>query len=86
MGRRKLLLFGSVVCMVLHYAIAGVMATYGTPVDDVNGNANLKLVIKGAPGKAVISLSYIFTGIYGLTWVSILHSRAVHPKMNKYKY
>ncbi|PLB37502.1 sugar porter family MFS transporter [Aspergillus candidus] len=68
LGRRKLLLFGSVACMVLHYAIAGVMATYGTPVDDVNGNANLKLVIKGAPGKAVISLSYIFTGIYGLTW------------------
>lgn len=44
------------------------MATYGQPVDNVFGNENLKLSITGAPGKTVIALSYIFTGIYGLTW------------------
>lgn len=49
-------------------ATAGVMATYGQPVDNVFGNENLKLSITGAPGKTVIALSYIFTGIYGLTW------------------
>ena len=46
------------------------MATYGHHADSVNGNANLRWVIAGAPGKAVIACSYIFTGIYGLTWVS----------------
>ncbi|KAL5358552.1 general substrate transporter [Aspergillus floccosus] len=68
MGRRPLLLGGAVACMVLHYAIAGVMATYGHPVDEIDGNKNLRWEIGGAPGKAVISLSYIFVGVYGFTW------------------
>ena len=67
-GRRQLLLGGAVICMCLHYTTAAIMATYGKPVDSVFGNANLKLEITGAPGKGVIALSYIFTGIYGLTW------------------
>lgn len=64
-----LLLSGSILCMALHYAIAGTMATYGHYADSVNGNENLRWVIAGSPGKAVIACSYIFTGIYGLTWV-----------------
>lgn len=67
-GRRQLLLGGAVICMILHFATAGVMATYGRPVDSVFGNENLKLELSPVPGKAVIALSYIFTGIYGLTW------------------
>ncbi|KAK4493649.1 hypothetical protein PRZ48_014834 [Zasmidium cellare] len=67
-GRRQLLISGSVICMTLHYATAGVMATYGQPVPDVGGNTNLRLLLSPTPGKAVIALSYIFTGIYGLTW------------------
>lgn len=57
--------------MALHFAIAGTMATYGHYADSVNGNENLRWVIAGAPGKGVIACSYIFTGIYGLTWVSL---------------
>ena len=68
-GRRNLLLLGSVTCMIVHYIIAGVMASKGNPVPDVNGNANLTWEIKGSAGMAVIAFSYIFTGIYGLTWV-----------------
>ncbi|EDP49120.1 hypothetical protein ACP6JC_000668 [Aspergillus fumigatus] len=67
-GRRLLLLSGSIICMALHYAIAGIMATYGNPVDEIDGNKNLRWEIKGAPGKGVIACSYIFVGIYGLTW------------------
>lgn len=67
-GRRQLLLGGAVTCMTLHFATAGVMATYGRPVPEVFGNANLRLELDPTPGKAVIALSYIFTGIYGLTW------------------
>lgn len=64
-----LLLSGAILCMALHYAIAGTMATYGHYADSVNGNDNLRWVIAGAPGKGVIACSYIFTGVYGLTWV-----------------
>ncbi|KAF2207095.1 hypothetical protein CERZMDRAFT_51861 [Cercospora zeae-maydis SCOH1-5] len=67
-GRRQLLLGGAVICTILHFATAAVMATYGRPVDSVFGNENLKLELSPTPGKAVIALSYIFTGIYGLTW------------------
>ncbi|KAF7168368.1 hypothetical protein CNMCM6106_003606 [Aspergillus hiratsukae] len=67
-GRRKLLLSGSVICMALHFTIAGIMASYGNPVDEIDGNKNLRWEIKGAAGKGVIACSYIFTGIYGLTW------------------
>jgi hypothetical protein len=56
--------------MALHFAIAGTMATYGNPVDSINGNENLKWEVKGAAGKGVIACSYIFVGVYGLTWVS----------------
>ncbi|OQE36321.1 hypothetical protein PENCOP_c012G03193 [Penicillium coprophilum] len=67
-GRRSLLLLGSVTCMVVHFIIAGVMASKGNPVANVNGNANLTWEIKGSAGMTVIAFSYIFTGIYGLTW------------------
>ncbi|GLI76638.1 hypothetical protein PoHVEF18_004912 [Penicillium ochrochloron] len=67
-GRRKLLLIGSVTCMVIHFVIAGVMASKGHPVPDVNGNANLTWSIKGSSGMAVIAFSYIFTSVYGFTW------------------
>jgi hypothetical protein len=55
--------------MVIHFIIAGVMASKGHPVPDVNGNANLTWSIKGSSGMAVIAFSYIFTSVYGFTWV-----------------
>lgn len=70
LGRRNLLIYGAVACMVIHFATAGIMATYGQPVDDVNGNENLRWQIDGPAGRAVIALSYIFVGAYGWTWVS----------------
>jgi hypothetical protein len=68
-GRRQLLLVGSVCAMAIHIIIASVMATKGHAVSSVNGNANLTWVIKGDAGKAVIAFSYIFTAVYGFTWV-----------------
>jgi hypothetical protein len=68
-GRRKLLLLGSVICMAIHFIIAGVMASKGQPVSNVNGNYNLTWSITGSSGMAVIAFSYIFTSVYGFTWV-----------------
>lgn len=81
-GRRPLLVGGAIACMVVHAIIAGVMATKGHAVDSVNGNANLRWEIKGGAGMTVIAFSYIFTGIYGLTWVSqcfLFVSPMLHP-------
>lgn len=69
-GRRFLLLSGSIICMVLHFAVAGTMADWGHYVDAVNGNNNLHWVIHGNAAKGVIAMSYIFIGFYGFTWVS----------------
>lgn len=54
--------------MALHFATAGLMASYGNPVDSVDGNANLRWEIHGAAAKGVIACSYIFVGVYGLSW------------------
>lgn len=67
-GRRTLLLSGSVICMILHFTIAGLFASYSTPVAEVDGNSNLRMEILGAPATGVIACSYIFVGIYGLSW------------------
>lgn len=71
LGRRNLLIYGAIAAMILHFATAGVMASYGRPVDSVNDNENLRWIIEGSAGRAVISLSYIFVGVYGWTWVSL---------------
>lgn len=71
LGRRPLLLGGAVVALVIHFATAGVMAVHGYPVDGIEDNENLTWAIKGPPAKAVIALSYIFVGMYGLTWAPI---------------
>ena len=75
-GRRVLLLVGSILCMILHFAIAGTMASYGHYVQDIDGNTILRWRIGGHPAKAVIACSYIFVGIYGFTWVSTSPSQA----------
>jgi hypothetical protein len=72
-GRRFLLLSGSIICMALHFTIAGLMANYGHYVNAVNGNQNLRWEISGAAAKGVIACSYIFVGIYGFTWVGVYH-------------
>ncbi|KAJ5889002.1 High-affinity glucose transporter [Penicillium taxi] len=80
-GRRTLLLIGSVSCCVVHAIIAGVMATKGHSVAEVNGNSNLTWIITGNAGTAVIAFSYIFTGIYGFTWAPIgwIYASEVFP-------
>ncbi|KAJ6096927.1 Major facilitator superfamily domain general substrate transporter [Penicillium sp. IBT 16267x] len=67
-GRRQLLLVGSVSAMAIHIIIASVMATNGHAVSSVDGNTNLTWEIKGGAGKAVIAFSYLFTAVYGFTW------------------
>ncbi|KAM0273252.1 hypothetical protein ACHAQH_008349 [Verticillium albo-atrum] len=70
-GRRPLLLGGALFGLIIHFASAGVMATYGRSVDSVDGNENLKMVITGDPARAVIAMMYLFVSMYGLTWAPI---------------
>ncbi|KAG8627788.1 hypothetical protein KVT40_003661 [Elsinoe batatas] len=80
--RRLLLLTGSILCMIIHFAVAGTMASYGYPVDEVNGNANLKWEMPpGNAARGVIAIVYIFVGIYGFTWAPIgwIYASEVFP-------
>lgn len=69
-GRRQLLLSGAVICCIVHFSIAGTMASAGYHVTNIDGNYNLKweLPAGSSASKGVIALSYIFVGVYGLTW------------------
>lgn len=80
-GRRFLLLSGSVICMALHFAIAGLMASRGHHVDQVGDNKNLRWEIKGPAAKGVIACSYIFVGFYGLTWVCCSQIHRAHANL-----
>ncbi|KAF4555617.1 Sugar (and other) transporter-like protein 35 [Elsinoe fawcettii] len=80
--RRLLLLTGSILCMIIHFAVAGTMASYGRPVDNIGGNYNLKWELsQGNPARAVIAIVYIFVGIYGFTWAPIgwIYASEVFP-------
>ncbi|KAF2085157.1 sugar transporter [Saccharata proteae CBS 121410] len=67
-GRRQLLVSGAILMMILNFAVGGIMASYGHHVDRVGDSTNIKWQVLGAPAKGVIACSYIFVGIYGLTW------------------
>ena len=80
--RRLLLLTGSICCMACHFTIAGLMASYGHHVDNINGNANLRWqVTDSTAAKGVIACSYIFVGFYGFTWAPAgwIYSAEVFP-------
>ncbi|KAI5250023.1 general substrate transporter [Aureobasidium subglaciale] len=80
--RRLLLLTGSITCCICHFTIAGLMASYGHSVDSINGNSILRWQVDdNTAAKGVIAVSYIFVGIYGLTWAPCgwIYSSEVFP-------
>ncbi|KAJ0299615.1 hypothetical protein COL5a_000138 [Colletotrichum fioriniae] len=81
LGRRPLLIGGAIICCIIHFTTGAVMKVHGNPVDSVNGDDNLKWEVTGAPAKGVIALSYIFVGVYGLTWAPIgwIYASEVFP-------
>ena len=68
-GRRPLFVYGGIAMGALNFAVAGLMASKGRPVDDVDGNANIKWQVTGSYASGVIACTYIFVAFYGLTWV-----------------
>ncbi|KXH31610.1 hypothetical protein CSAL01_04607 [Colletotrichum salicis] len=81
LGRRPLLIGGAIICCIIHFTTGAVMKVHGNPVDSVNGDSNLKWEVTGPPAKGVIALSYIFVGVYGLTWAPIgwIYASEVFP-------
>ncbi|KUI69649.1 High-affinity glucose transporter [Cytospora mali] len=81
-GRRPLLIYGAMICCVLHFTVGALMASYGEHVQSVNGNSILKLEITNpAAAKGIISCCYIFVGIYGMTWAPVgwIYASEVFP-------
>ncbi|KAF2145430.1 uncharacterized protein K452DRAFT_305453 [Aplosporella prunicola CBS 121167] len=68
-GRRDLLLYGGILAMAFNFAVGGIMASYGHYVPELNNDPTIRWKMPSGPSsKAVIACSYIFIGIYGLTW------------------
>ncbi|THX91470.1 general substrate transporter [Aureobasidium pullulans] len=80
--RRLLLLTGSIVCCICHFTIAGLMASYGHHVPEINGNTILRWQVNNdTAAKGIIAVSYIFVGFYGFTWAPCgwIYSSEVFP-------
>lgn len=70
-GRRPLLIIGGFLMMIWLFAVAGLLATYGEPVDQVNGNSQIRIKIPAdqkSAANAVIACSYLFVASYAPTW------------------
>lgn len=72
LGRRPLFIYGGIAMGALNFAVAGLMATGGNSVTNVDGNFNIKWQVHGSYATGVIACSYLFVAFYGLTWVCIL--------------
>lgn len=70
-GRRPLLIAGAVLMMIWLYAVGGMLAVYGEPVSEVDGNTNLRIQIPAsdkAASKGIIACSYLFVASFAPTW------------------
>lgn len=75
-GRRPILLVGAALMMTWQFAIAGILATYGRPVNEYvlptgDVNTGIRLIIpssESAAGKAVIACCYLFVCSFAPTW------------------
>ncbi|KAF3761581.1 hypothetical protein M406DRAFT_50654 [Cryphonectria parasitica EP155] len=82
MGRRPLLIYGAIVCCILHFISGALMASYGHHVTSVDGNSILKWELTNPQAaKAIIAMCYIFVGVYGLTWAPVawIYASEVFP-------
>ena len=70
-GRRPVLITGAVFMLIWHFAIGGLLATYGKPIDNFQGNDTVKIQIPKKNKKAakgVIACSYLFVCSYACSW------------------
>lgn len=75
-GRRPILLVGAALMMTWEFAIGGILATYGKPVDAYvlptgEKNTTVRWIIpssNAAAGKAVIACCYLFVCSFAPTW------------------
>lgn len=82
-GRRPVLLFGSILMMTWLFANAGILAVYGTDPgpDGVGGIKEASVKVTGPASKAVIACSYLFVASYAPTWgpVSWIYPPELYP-------
>ncbi|VEU20647.1 DEKNAAC101575 [Brettanomyces naardenensis] len=70
-GRRPVLLTGAVLMMIFQFAVAGILATYSKPVDSVDGDTTIKIMIPAAnkaAARGVIAMCYLFVCSFATTW------------------
>ncbi|KAK9446662.1 general substrate transporter [Limtongia smithiae] len=68
-GRRPLLLYGSITMATFLFIVGGVMASHGHYVSEVNGNTNIRWIVSNkSAAKAIIAFNYLFVAVFATTW------------------
>ncbi len=68
-GRRPLLYCGSFIMMIWLFAVSGLLAVYGNPVDSVDGNSNVNITVSNKnASRAIIACCYLFVATFAPTW------------------
>jgi len=70
-GRRPLFIYGGIAMGALNFAVAGLMASKGRAVTNVDGNYNIKWQVGGSYARGIVACTYIFVAFYGLTWAPV---------------
>lgn len=68
-GRRRLLMAGSVLMMGWLFATSGLLASYGTPIDNFEGDELIRITVYDkSASKGLIACSYLFVATFAPTW------------------
>lgn len=69
-GRRPVLLTGAALMMAFQYAVAGLLATYSTPVEHPKPSDTVRIDIQGhkSAAKGIIACCYLFVVSFACSW------------------
>ncbi|CCH45756.1 High-affinity glucose transporter [Wickerhamomyces ciferrii] len=69
-GRRPLMIYGSIAMGTCMFIIAGILAGKGEYAESIGGNDNIHITLVNSPAasRTVLVFSYLFTMFYSLTW------------------
>ncbi|KAG7196012.1 high affinity glucose transporter [Scheffersomyces spartinae] len=70
-GRRKVLLIGAACMGVFQFALAGILGSYSVPVDSLDGNSYIRILIppdRRPAARAAIAMAYLFVCSFASSW------------------
>lgn len=70
-GRRPVLLIGAACMGIFQFALAGILGTYSEPIDSLNGDSYVRILIpedRRPAAKGAIAMAYLFVCSFASSW------------------